>query len=254
MQALEEKGVPPTARSGIELYATPQMVVASAHTTHAEALACELLLPVAEPTLEPADAVNKQLLKLTVDAVTPFSFMVNTPMPPEAVAAFLPAARELLARGASVPASFALHAAASVGAELLVAALLSLCSDRATAVNACDQQRMTPLMYAAAKAADGGPASLCFLLVAEGASTTAKDGKGRTAHAHLQLALRNSADFRRTFGLPRPAADHAALLALLGRGVPQQAFGEEEEGEDEEADFDDEDDENEDSEDEEDDD
>lgn len=141
---------------------------------------------------------------------------------------FLVAAKKLVASGASLAESCALHAVAAGGddADTMRAkldALLALAPGAAeadAAVNHADDDGATPLMVAAAVAlghgALGEPARTftCEHLIARGARKDARDFKGRTARDIALAAVRDSEAFRSCFRLQTPV-DAAALLALL---------------------------------------
>jgi hypothetical protein len=137
----------------------------------------------------------------------------------------MPAVRALVARGASVTQSHALHCCAANGGRMvtLLPELLQLGGD----VNGRDRENLTPLMLAAQKVAqaEGAPdTTMLALMFASGADKELTDGEGKTALGHLRAVTRGLNDFRSTMlSQPRVPPNPMLEAMLMPNGGPTEA-------------------------------
>ena len=162
-------------------------------------------VPILEPMDgEPPSGINKDLLELVKNEGTEAQI------------------RDLLAKGASIEASHAIHCCVYNGDLERLEILLRLTPSPKEGVNQPDGSGLVPLMLAA-KGACGVlsrfnrsvPTACCARLIAAGAEVCAVDAEGCTALGHLWRKLRDLQDFEGCFGLEMGEYDSSDLEKLL---------------------------------------
>ena len=236
--------LPDTATEGRHfLYATPSLIEAPPRASGSRVLRPEA--PPPPPRSAPDEALH-ELMQAVMRDIAMGEGDENT-RELKAMSAHVPRIKTLVRNGASIDRACALHIAASRGAVRLFEKLLSLTPDPVAAINATDENGITPLMVAAVFARGNTNAyyqpkvrpEFCAWMIAHGASTQAKDRKGHTARVHLLQADRSYNDMRLALGPHMPRIDCSELLTLLSTGLPpEDLVGCDESLEDDDAEYD----------------